>query len=493
MRTRNNTTLFLTLMMLCATAAPSGAQEADVTQMPIANATTVVIAEVQPDKITFPDWFADKDSEFFGVADSLKSSLEQLKAASPNDPVFAAIDVPYASTHAAMRVLFRNQEDGDYQNNSLGSKGRFEYSLDGFQARTRFEQAKQSTQDLPVKVLIAPPQYIYDTFDQLMPNLPEVLGGGPTSVVTRGLQWASVGVDPSNLTIRATINSNTNEDAKALSEALPTLLRGGLKLLSEPQRSDIQPMADVLLRTMKVEVDGSYVRINFPDLGDNQATRQLITELANQMTGPVSRNTKSNKFRSIILGILNYESANQVMPPAAKRRGEDGKPGLSWRVHILPYFGAEGQELWQRFHLDEPWDSPHNKTLLAELPDIYDPKGRYSKTPMLKPGYTTYVAPVGEGTVFGQTKPTRFSQVRDGSSKTMVLLEVTPEKAVPWTAPQDYEFDTIDPASDIAWGRDDITLGGFCDGHIEQLKREIPKETWLRLFQMDDGKPIRLP
>ena len=36
---------------------------------------------------------------------------------------------------------------------------------------------------------------------------------------------------------------------------------------------------------------------------------------------------------------------------------------------ILPYI-EEGQ-LYQQFKLDEPWDSPHNKKLIALMPKIY--------------------------------------------------------------------------------------------------------------------------
>ena len=36
---------------------------------------------------------------------------------------------------------------------------------------------------------------------------------------------------------------------------------------------------------------------------------------------------------------------------------------------ILPYI--EQQELYNKFKLDEPWDSPHNKALIKEMPHVY--------------------------------------------------------------------------------------------------------------------------
>ena len=64
----------------------------------------------------------------------------------------------------------------------------------------------------------------------------------------------------------------------------------------------------------------------------------------------------------------NYDSTHGSLPPHAIY-GKDGKPLLSWRVLILPYI--EEQALYEQFHLDEPWDSPHNEPLLRQIPRCY--------------------------------------------------------------------------------------------------------------------------
>jgi hypothetical protein len=38
-------------------------------------------------------------------------------------------------------------------------------------------------------------------------------------------------------------------------------------------------------------------------------------------------------------------------------------------VALLPHLGEK--ELYEQFHLDEPWDSPHNRKLLAKIPKAY--------------------------------------------------------------------------------------------------------------------------
>ena len=69
--------------------------------------------------------------------------------------------------------------------------------------------------------------------------------------------------------------------------------------------------------------------------------------------------------------------------PKAAISDKDGRPGLSWRVAILPYLGQKS--LYEKFKLDEPWDSPHNKPLLAEMPEVFAPApGRRPLYPLLR-------------------------------------------------------------------------------------------------------------
>jgi RNA polymerase sigma factor (sigma-70 family) len=85
-------------------------------------------------------------------------------------------------------------------------------------------------------------------------------------------------------------------------------------------------------------------------------------------------------LKRIGLALHNYLSAEGHFPPAAIT-DKDGKPLLSWRVAILPYLedydGRSCSELFKEFHLNEPWDSPQNQTLLAKMPAVFaSPAGR---------------------------------------------------------------------------------------------------------------------
>src|SRR5262249_61611243 len=107
---------------------------------------------------------------------------------------------------------------------------------------------------------------------------------------------------------------------------------------------------------------------------------------------------------------------------------KDGKPLLSWRVAILPYI--DQQELYNEFHLDEPWDSAHNKTLIERMPRIYQPlHGKAA------PFTTFYQVFVGNGAAFEKDESVDFAQFTDGTSNTLLAVEAG--KAAPRTNPQD--------------------------------------------------------
>jgi Protein of unknown function (DUF1559) len=125
-------------------------------------------------------------------------------------------------------------------------------------------------------------------------------------------------------------------------------------------------------------------------------------------------------------------SANNAFPRAASI-DENGKPLLSWRVAILPYLKQQG--LYDKFNLDEPWDSAHNKALLKEMPPIYSCPNRVKPEPFT----TTYNVLVGKNAMFEKDQDIGVGDVTDGTSNTFLVVES--RNPVPWTKPDDLTFD----------------------------------------------------
>lgn len=173
-----------------------------------------------------------------------------------------------------------------------------------------------------------------------------------------------------------------------------------------------------------------------------------------------------------------YVKENGAFPqPAIK--DPRGKAALSWRVELLPYLGL--QELHARFHLDESWDSPHNKTLLAAIPDVYRSPERFDEK-------TNYLLPTGAGTLFPPGRSIAPRRIEDGLANTLLLLEVDDGASVPWTQPADYVVNFGQPARSLGNLRSDGFFLAWADGSSGRAESGIDAATWKAMMTPDSGE-----
>jgi hypothetical protein len=167
--------------------------------------------------------------------------------------------------------------------------------------------------------------------------------------------------------------------------------------------------------------------------------------------------------------------------------GKDSKPLLSWRVEILPFLGETEGELYKQFHLNESWDSPHNKKLLSRMPRVYAPPGTTPQEP-----YTTfYQVFVGPHAAFEQHRGIRVPvDFTDGMSQTLLIVEAG--SAVPWTKPEDLVFAEDQPIHKLGGLFPNIFNAAFADGSVWPLSKQLDAETLRKLILRDDGQPVDL-
>lgn len=207
------------------------------------------------------------------------------------------------------------------------------------------------------------------------------------------------------------------------------------------------------------------------------------------------RTDSANRMRQMVLAMHNYHDANGALP-ARFAMDAEGNPLLSWRVHILPYI--EQNDLYQQFHLDEPWDSEHNKTLVDQMPSDYS-----HPSLKLESGHTVYMAPQGPGAIMidpessveerGNPVGTRFEDVRDGTSQTALLLETSAENAVIWSKPDDYKWeDQMRPENGLcdAW-KSGVNVA-LADGSVQFFTFEKLADIFEALVKSSDGEVIDL-
>jgi hypothetical protein len=310
---------------------------------------------------------------------------------------------------------------------------------------------------------------------EMFPQLPQPFAAIDGKFIAEGVKWAGVMFKlPPTPTIGMTIETTSPDVALRLQEAANngfTLLKGlalGALASGETEVASALPA----LALLKPEVDGTRISMTLgDDPEDAAAFRSFFAPLVNASREAAWRSERMNDFKHIALGMLNYDDAKGSYPAQASYDA-GGKPLLSWRVAILPYI--DQGDLYKQFHLDEPWDSEHNRALIAKMPAVYaDP----AAPDLAAVGRTTYLVPVGEGMVSYGAEGTKIREVIDGTSNTILVVEVTPDLAVEWTKPADWEVDLSDPLKGVrrkaGESRGNVFAAAFCDGSVRIISNAI--------------------
>lgn len=168
-----------------------------------------------------------------------------------------------------------------------------------------------------------------------------------------------------------------------------------------------------------------------------------------------------NNMKQIAVAIHNYAADHNSLPTNVY--DANGKPILSWRVKILPYL--EQDNLAKLFKMDEPWDSTSNKELLGKMPAVFQCPRIIGNND--EANTTPFRAFMGKDTLHQPNKKFNFPHITDGTSNTFLFIEAA--KAVPWTCPDDLEYDPAKPFPAVGgrFGKDFLVT--FCDGSTRTL------------------------
>jgi hypothetical protein len=203
------------------------------------------------------------------------------------------------------------------------------------------------------------------------------------------------------------------------------------------------------------------------------------------------RQQSMNNLKQIGVAMHNYHDMYKCFPITGSNDPQYGV-GLSWRVRLLPYLDT--QPMFERFNFNEAWDHPDNLQLLDSMPDVF-------KCPNLGAGgtNTVYLAVVGmddaapeDETVFYGDPPrsVSFAHVKDGTSNVIMIVEADLDQAVPWTKPDDWRFDPLNPRRGLGNLRPMGFLALFADGGVRFIPANVNDQAVRYLMSRQDGNVV---
>ena len=181
------------------------------------------------------------------------------------------------------------------------------------------------------------------------------------------------------------------------------------------------------------------------------------------------RSDCSNNLKQIALALRAYEARFHALPPAYTVDA-DGKPLHSWRTLILPFL--EQIALYKKIDLSKPWDDPANAEAFQAFVGVYR-----CKSGVFPPSHTTYLAIVAPDACLRPGEPRSLSEITDDHAKTLLVIEVDPEHAVPWMAPTDADADVLLGFNrETAFAHPGGFTAAFVDGSVRFLSADLPAD-----------------
>lgn len=335
-------------------------------------------------------------------------------------------------------------------------------------------------------------------FETLQPLKDRMAGNFPMAGVAENIESVMGAMDLTgggNLIQEMEAKTSTDLAAAqlaALAQGLVQIQKVQLMQLSNrpdsPIPADAMQTIAELYSHVEVKADGKSVSYSLPKPDDLLAfmlnLKPLVTELMSVSEKEIAAQKKHN-LKMLAIAFHNYHDAYNAFPRFngdANPNSDKARRGLSWRVHLLPFI--EHEELYEKFALNEPWDSETNKALIDQMPSIYRTDG------VDKPGHTAIHVFIGEKAPFGDgTSLTRIRNFLDGTSNTILAVEAGTDTADIWTKPGGLKFtgqNTIELFGNI--GKTFRAM--LCDGSVKTFSGDIEEDLLNNLIQHNDGNPV---
>ena len=370
--------------------------------------------------------------------------------------------------------------------------------------RPDFAEAFAATENSPIQIAIALPDFVRRVVRDTAPRLPAPFERLDIATPLSQLRWLATGIEPATSSINVTaamtsdlaaLNAQQNfrETVAFVIENMPTAFPiSPVTFVERPEiRENLLQHRETVQNLLALTPEGRNLTLRWEKPQFDailEMAMPLLTELAMSEAERMARAPCIDKMRMLILAFHNYAAMTDtpIFPPPFTV-DDDGNPLHSWRVLILPW--VDQVALYRQIRLDEPWDSEHNRQFHDKMPAIF----RCPASTLGNPNRdTVYSMVVGDQTIgVPNGRGISFHRITDGTSNTIAIVErKTP---VNWMSPvdvlQEHAYLGVNVheygiGSEHAGG----VLVGFADGSVRFMSESIPLEILITLLMKASGR-----
>jgi hypothetical protein len=276
---------------------------------------------------------------------------------------------------------------------------------------------------------------------EMLPQVPPFLGGGATSDLLSKIQWLRmdlVGESPADLVL-------TLAGDVAAVEKRAKNIKDWLDNAANANSAPVYRMlGKFLVDHLAAQPPKSQEQTTSWKVPIESVLKSGASELLSSAMLQADEQRTMYQLRALALAIHNHYSALKRFPSPLSGLDGNSPRKLSWRVDLLPFL--DRNDLYQQFHHDEAWDSPHNQSLIPKMPSVFRvPQSKHA----VESGLSTFVLPNNAVTMWPADRAIDFKDIEDGSSNTIMIVEVKDEFAQEWTKPEPFEINMQNPASQL--------------------------------------------
>ncbi len=178
------------------------------------------------------------------------------------------------------------------------------------------------------------------------------LSGATATVHLKGETLLQLSVDAASAGGAKSLEETITAFGK-FADGFLVLMKKGLPAEEKARFGPAMQWGAEALASANVTGDGTVLSVSLKHPPTLDGAISSLAEALKEISNERRQEEEHSRLQSISQAIQAYDETNGSLPPRVMEK--DGKPLLSWRVAILPQL--KELDLYQQFHLDEPWDS----------------------------------------------------------------------------------------------------------------------------------------